>query len=248
MTSPASTSRCPRPGDAAHRRPGVLQRRGRPRRPPRGRRARHPLLRLGPRRPVQARTSSRTSWPSTPPVGRRTGACAATRRSSSPRCSTRPALGFDAALHRALRPALRRASCAASVDPAKDQSYVLGVLRPTSWPAMFPLGESIKGGSGEGGGAGLRGGAEGGQPRHLLHPRRGHPAFPQQARSAASPARRRPETGATVGEHDGAYAFTVGQRTGLGAVAGRAGPRYVLGIEPVTRTVTIGTPGPDGGR
>src|SRR3712207_1455866 len=48
-------------------------------------------------------------------------------------------------------------------------------------------------------------------------------------------------TGATVGEHDGTYGFTVGQRRGLGVSVGDQQPRYVLGIEPVTRTVTIGT-------
>jgi tRNA-specific 2-thiouridylase len=45
-----------------------------------------------------------------------------------------------------------------------------------------------------------------------------------------------------VGSHDGAYAFTVGQRRGLRldrpAADGR--PRYVLGISPVDRTVTVG--------
>jgi tRNA-specific 2-thiouridylase len=49
-------------------------------------------------------------------------------------------------------------------------------------------------------------------------------------------------SGAVLGEHDGAYAFTVGQRRGLRvdtpAADGR--PRYVLDIEPVTRTVTVG--------
>ena len=49
-------------------------------------------------------------------------------------------------------------------------------------------------------------------------------------------------TGAVVGAHDGAYAYTVGQRRGLAltvpAADGR--PRYVLGIEPVSRTVTVG--------
>jgi tRNA-specific 2-thiouridylase len=49
-------------------------------------------------------------------------------------------------------------------------------------------------------------------------------------------------TGAVVGSHDGAYGFTVGQRKGLAltvpAADGR--PRYVLGIEPVSRTVTVG--------
>jgi tRNA-specific 2-thiouridylase len=48
-------------------------------------------------------------------------------------------------------------------------------------------------------------------------------------------------TGATVGEHDGTFGFTVGQRKGLGVAVGDQRPRYVLGIEPVSRTVTIGT-------
>jgi tRNA-specific 2-thiouridylase len=48
-------------------------------------------------------------------------------------------------------------------------------------------------------------------------------------------------TGATVGEHDGTYGFTVGQRRGLGVAVGDSRPRYVLGIEPVSRTVIIGT-------
>ncbi|MBV8993252.1 MAG: tRNA 2-thiouridine(34) synthase MnmA, partial [Pseudonocardiales bacterium] len=49
-------------------------------------------------------------------------------------------------------------------------------------------------------------------------------------------------SGAVVGEHDGAYGFTVGQRRGLrvGTPAGDGRPRYVLDIEPVTRTVTVG--------
>src|SRR5206468_2654712 len=48
--------------------------------------------------------------------------------------------------------------------------------------------------------------------------------------------------GAVVGQHDGAYAYTVGQRRGLRldrpAPDGR--PRYVLGISPADRTVTVG--------
>jgi tRNA-specific 2-thiouridylase len=48
--------------------------------------------------------------------------------------------------------------------------------------------------------------------------------------------------GAVIGEHDGAYGFTVGQRKGLNvdrpSPDGR--PRYVLSIEPVSRTVTVG--------
>jgi len=45
-----------------------------------------------------------------------------------------------------------------------------------------------------------------------------------------------------VGSHDGSYGFTVGQRRGLHidrpAADGR--PRYVLSIEPVSHTVTVG--------
>ncbi len=48
--------------------------------------------------------------------------------------------------------------------------------------------------------------------------------------------------GRVVGEHDGAYGFTIGQRKGLriGRPAGDGKPRYVLDIEPVTGTVTVG--------
>ena len=49
-------------------------------------------------------------------------------------------------------------------------------------------------------------------------------------------------SGAVLGEHQGAYGFTVGQRKGLrvDTPAGDGRPRYVLDIEPVTRTVTVG--------
>jgi tRNA-specific 2-thiouridylase len=49
-------------------------------------------------------------------------------------------------------------------------------------------------------------------------------------------------SGVQLAEHDGAFAFTIGQRKGLRlnrpAPDGR--PRYVLGIEPVSGTVTVG--------
>jgi tRNA-specific 2-thiouridylase len=48
-------------------------------------------------------------------------------------------------------------------------------------------------------------------------------------------------TGRTLGRHEGTYGFTIGQRRGLGVDVGDARPRYVLGIEPVSRTVTVGT-------
>src|ERR1700733_5598843 len=48
--------------------------------------------------------------------------------------------------------------------------------------------------------------------------------------------------GQVVGGHDGTYGFTVGQRKGLriGSPAPDGRPRYVLDIEPVSNTVTVG--------
>uniref|UniRef100_UPI00345B6213 aminomethyltransferase beta-barrel domain-containing protein n=1 Tax=Trebonia sp. TaxID=2767075 RepID=UPI00345B6213 len=45
-----------------------------------------------------------------------------------------------------------------------------------------------------------------------------------------------------LGEHEGTYGFTVGQRKGLRVdrPAADGAPRYVLSIEPVARTVTVG--------
>jgi len=45
-----------------------------------------------------------------------------------------------------------------------------------------------------------------------------------------------------VGSHNGSYGFTVGQRKGLhiGTPAPDGRPRYVLNIEPVSNTVTVG--------
>jgi tRNA-uridine 2-sulfurtransferase len=153
------------------------------------------------------------------------------------------ALGFDAVAtghHARLADGeLRR-----SVDAAKDQSYVLGVLTPEQLAAaMFPLGGMTKDRVREI--AAERGFAVAAKPdshdicfipdgdtRGFLARRLGSRPGPMV--DAA--------TGATVGEHDGTYGFTVGQRKGLGVAVGDQQPRYVLAIEPVTRTVTIGTP------
>ena len=152
------------------------------------------------------------------------------------------ALGFDAVVtghHARLSDGeLRR-----SVDAAKDQSYVLGVLTPGQLAsAMFPLGSMTKDRVREI--AAERGFAVAAKPdshdicfipdgdtRGFLARKLG--SLPGPVVDAA--------TGATVGEHDGTYGFTVGQRKGLGVAVGDQRPRYVLGIEPVSRTVTIGT-------
>ena len=152
------------------------------------------------------------------------------------------ALGFDAVCTghyaRVSRGVLHRAA-----DPGKDQSYVLAVLTSDQLSrAMFPLGDTPKAQvRAEAARRGLAvadkpdshdvcfiadGDTKGFLARHL----------------GQAPGQIVDASGAVVGEHEGTYAFTVGQRRGLGmstpAVDGKA--RYVLDIEPVTRTVTVG--------
>ena len=155
------------------------------------------------------------------------------------------ALGFDAVCtgHYARidsgSGALRRA-----VDDGKDQSYVLAVLsRDQIDHAMFPLGDTPK--------AQVRAEA---RQRGLLvadKPDSHDVCFIADGDTRGFLARQlgdAPGTivdteGTVLGEHEGAFGFTIGQRKGLRvdrpAPDGR--PRYVLSIEPVTRTVTVGS-------
>jgi len=131
-----------------------------------------------------------------------------------------------------------------AVDPAKDQSYVLGVLDAAQLArAIFPLGGSLK--PEVRAEADRRGLAVADKPdshdvcfiadgdtRGFLADRLGSESGPIVDTS-----------GKVVGSHQGAYAFTVGQRKGLriGDPAGDGRPRYVLDISPVNNTVTVGT-------
>jgi tRNA-specific 2-thiouridylase len=154
------------------------------------------------------------------------------------------ALGFDAVVtgHHARLGAdglLRR-----SVDYAKDQSYVLAVLTAAQLSrAMFPLGDSTK--VAVRAEAAERGLAVADKPdshdicfiadgdtRKFLADRLG--SQPGDIVEAT--------TGAVIGQHAGAFAFTVGQRRGLDlrVSAPDRNPRYVLSISPATNTVTVG--------
>ncbi|TDC87569.1 tRNA 2-thiouridine(34) synthase MnmA [Actinomadura sp. 7K507] len=156
------------------------------------------------------------------------------------------ALGFDAVCtgHYArldvshAAPVLRR-----GVDEGKDQSYVLAVCTPEQLEhALFPLGDTSK--------ADIRREAErrglqvadkpdshdicfiaDGDTRGFLAERLG---------SAPGPIV--DTDGNEVGEHEGAYGYTIGQRKGLriGTPAPDGRPRYVLDISPVNNTVTVG--------
>ncbi|WP_062515932.1 tRNA 2-thiouridine(34) synthase MnmA [Demequina gelatinilytica] len=131
-----------------------------------------------------------------------------------------------------------------AADLAKDQSYVLAVMGPERLArAMFPLGataskaevraEAVARGLGvsnkpdsydicfvaDGDTQGFLARELGERPGEILD-----------------------ETGAVVGAHSGAYAYTVGQRKGLRLPrpAADGAPRYVTGIDTTRNVVTVG--------
>ena len=135
-----------------------------------------------------------------------------------------------------------------AVDMAKDQSYVLGVLTQEQLAhSLFPLGDSRK--------PDVRAEAErrgllvadkpdshdicfvaDGDNAGWLREKLGD-AAPNHGGEIVDHA-----TGEVLGRHDGTYGFTIGQRKGLrlGRPAPDGKPRFVLDIEPVTGTVTVG--------
>ncbi len=132
-----------------------------------------------------------------------------------------------------------------AVDSAKDQSYVLGVLDGDQLArAFFPLGDTTKPQIREE--ARERGFYVASKPdshdicfiadgdtRGWLTSRLGE--RPGEIVDA--------ESGEVVGSHAGAYAYTVGQRRGLGLERSTldSAPRYVVGVDTKTNQVTIGT-------
>ena len=135
-----------------------------------------------------------------------------------------------------------------AVDHGKDQSYVLGVLTQRQLAhSMFPLGDTSK--------PDVRREAE---RRGLLvadKPDSHDICFVADGDNAGwlreKLGDRAPNhggeivdetTGDVVGAHTGTYGFTIGQRRGLrlGTPAADGKPRFVLDIEPVSGTVTVG--------
>ncbi len=159
------------------------------------------------------------------------------------------ALGFDAVCtghHARLEPAPGQAGLTRlvrSVDPAKDQSYVLAVLTSDQLGrAMFPLGDSTKEQvRKEAADRGL-GVADKPDSHDVCFIADGDTRGFLQRQLGSAPGDIVDADGTVLGRHDGSYGFTIGQRKGLGidqpAADGR--PRFVLSIEPVSRTVTVG--------
>jgi tRNA-specific 2-thiouridylase len=130
---------------------------------------------------------------------------------------------------------------ARAIDRSKDQSYVLFGLQPALLPrVLFPVGGHSK--------TEIR---EVARSRFLpVHdkPDSQDICFVPDDDYLAFVRKRNPdhrasgsiidEDGRLLGRHEGVEAFTIGQRRGLGIAVGS--PRYVVQIEPLTQTVTVG--------
>ena len=157
-------------------------------------------------------------------------------------------LGFDAVCtgHYAIvrRGASGERELHRASDAAKDQSYVLGVLTAEQLAhTLFPLGETPSK-------ALVRAEAEA-RGLTVAHKPDSHdicfiPDGDTRGWLAERVGAERGDildrSGAVVGSHEGAHAFTVGQRRGLalGVPAADGKPRFVLEVRPVSNTVVVG--------
>jgi len=131
-----------------------------------------------------------------------------------------------------------------AVDPAKDQSYVLGVLTQHQLKhAFFPLGDTPK--------TEIRAEAERRGLSVAAKPDSHDICFIADGNTEGFLSKQLGEApgdivdaaGNKLGEHKGTHGFTVGQRKGLkiGTPAADGKPRFVLDISPVDRRVTVGS-------
>ena len=130
-----------------------------------------------------------------------------------------------------------------AIDMSKDQSYVLGVLTQDQLThSLFPLGDTTKDVVRIEAAERDLAVAQKPDSYDICFISDGDTAGWLHEKLGAKPGPIVDEGGAVVGDHDGAYAFTIGQRRGLklGVPADDGKPRFVLDIEPVSGTVTVG--------
>jgi tRNA-specific 2-thiouridylase len=158
------------------------------------------------------------------------------------------ALGFDAVAtgHYAqiVETADGRRELHRAVDAAKDQSYVLGVLDADQLArAFFPLGDTEKPRIREE--AAARGFFIAKKPdsHDICFIPDGDTRGWLTRRLGEVPGDIVDTSGEVLGHHDGAFAYTVGQRRGLGLSrpAADGQPRYVVEVRPGTNEVVVGT-------
>jgi len=131
-----------------------------------------------------------------------------------------------------------------AIDPLKDQSYVLAVLtREQIDGAVFPLGDTEKVDIRKE--AEARGLAVAQKPdsHDICFVPSGDNAGWLRDRLGSEVGPIVDQDGKKIGEHKGAYTYTIGQRKGLGLTVPTAdgSPRFVLKIEPVSNTVVVGS-------
>lgn len=131
-----------------------------------------------------------------------------------------------------------------SLDDAKDQSYVLAVMGAERLArSLFPLGDVASKddvrAEAEARGLGV---SQKPDSYDICFVADGDTQGFLRSRLGSRPGAVVDAGGNEVGQHDGAYAFTVGQRKGLGlthsAEDGR--PRYVLEVDPAANKVVVG--------
>jgi tRNA-specific 2-thiouridylase len=129
---------------------------------------------------------------------------------------------------------------ARGADPQKDQSYMLARLDPKELDRIwFPLGEQDKAETrAEAERAGLDAAHRAESQEACFLAGDDYRTFLTRHGLEPKPGAIVDEDGATVGEHDGFWRYTPGQRKGLGVVAER--PLFVLGADPQANTVRVG--------
>ncbi|GIG55270.1 tRNA 2-thiouridine(34) synthase MnmA [Demequina activiva] len=131
-----------------------------------------------------------------------------------------------------------------AADPLKDQSYVLAVMGAEKLArSMFPLGTAASKADVRAEAA-ARGLGVSNKPDSydICFVADGDTKGFLQRSLGERPGEIVDESGATVGSHDGAYAYTVGQRRGLGIgrPAADGAPRYVTDVDTQRNVVTVG--------
>jgi tRNA-specific 2-thiouridylase len=129
---------------------------------------------------------------------------------------------------------------ARGADPLKDQSYMLARLEPEQLDRIwFPLGDQDKAETrAEAERAGLDAAHRPESQEACFLAGDDYRTFLARHGLDTQPGAIVDESGETVGEHDGFWRFTPGQRKGIGVVAER--PLYVLGSDSATNTVRVG--------
>jgi tRNA-specific 2-thiouridylase len=128
-----------------------------------------------------------------------------------------------------------------AVDPSKDQSYFLFPIKTESLDRiLFPLGGLTKAQvRAEAHRLGLVTADKPESQEICFIPDDDHTAFLQRSLDVSTAGEIVHESGETLGQHDGYFRYTIGQRKGLGI--GYSEPLYVLAIDPATKTVTVGS-------